>query len=145
VRKAQPARIILDAYPDTSFRGQVRQVVPTADRQRATVQVKVSILDRDPRILPEMGARVDFLDTSRVTSGAAAPSRFRVPAAAVRELNGQSVVWLVRNGRLESRAVEAGPVSGGFREIRSGLAGGEVILVGGVEEPKAGMRVKAQQ
>jgi RND family efflux transporter MFP subunit len=145
VRKAQPARIILDAYPDTSFKGQVRQVVPTADRQRATVQVKVSILDRDPRILPEMGARVDFLDTSRVTSGAAAPSRFRVPAAAVRELNGQSVVWLVRNGRLESRAVEAGPVSGGFREIRSGLAGGEVILVGGVEEPKAGMRVKAQQ
>ncbi len=145
VRKAQPARIILDAYPDTSFKGQVRQVVPTADRQRATVQVKVSILDRDPRILPEMGARVDFLDTTRVTAGAAAPSRFRMPAAAVRELNGQSVVWLVRNGRLESRAVEAGPVSGGFREIRSGLAGGEVLLVGGVDEPKAGMRVKAAQ
>jgi multidrug efflux pump subunit AcrA (membrane-fusion protein) len=141
-----PARIILDAYPDTSFKGQVRQVVPTADRQRATVQVKVSILDRDPRILPEMGARVDFLDTTRATAGAgaSAPSRFRVPGAAVRELNGQSVVWLVRNGRLESRAVEAGPVSGGFREIRSGLSGGEVMLVGGVEEPKAGMRVKTQ-
>jgi RND family efflux transporter MFP subunit len=147
VLKAMPARIILDAYPDTSFKGQVRQVVPTADRQRATVQVKVSILDRDPRILPEMGARVDFLDTTRATAGAgaAAPSRFRVPGAAVRELNGQSVVWLVRNGRLESRAVEAGPVSGGFREIRSGLAGGEVLLVGGVEEPKAGMRVKVAQ
>jgi RND family efflux transporter MFP subunit len=146
VLKAMPARIILDAYPDTSFKGQVRQVVPTADRQRATVQVKVSILDRDPRILPEMGARVDFLDTTRATAGAgaSAPSRFRVPGAAVRELNGQSVVWLVRNGRLESRAVEAGPVSGGFREIRSGLSGGEVMLVGGVEEPKAGMRVKTQ-
>ncbi|HEY0351534.1 MAG TPA: efflux RND transporter periplasmic adaptor subunit, partial [Gemmatimonadales bacterium] len=145
VLKAQPARITLDAYPDTSFRGQVRQVVPTADRQRATVQVKVSIIDHDPRILPEMGARVDFLDTTRVTTGAAAPSRFRVPSAAVRELNGQSVVWLVRNGRLESRPVEAGPVSGGFREIRSGLSGGEVLLVGGVEEPKAGMRVKVQK
>jgi RND family efflux transporter MFP subunit len=146
VLKAQPARITLDAYPDTSFRGQVRQVVPTADRQRATVQVKVSILDHDPRILPEMGARVDFLDTTRVTAGAAvAPSRFRVPAAAVRQLNGQSVVWLVRNERLESRPVEAGPVSGGFREIRSGLSGGEVLLVGGVEEPKVGMRVKAQK
>ncbi|MGH7522571.1 MAG: efflux RND transporter periplasmic adaptor subunit, partial [Gemmatimonadales bacterium] len=55
----QQARITLDAYPDTSFRGSVRQVVPTADRQRATVQVKVRIADRDPRILPEMGARVD--------------------------------------------------------------------------------------
>jgi len=144
VKNGQPAKITLDAYPDTSFRGRVRQVVPTADRQRATVQVKVAIVDRDPRILPEMGARVDFLDTTHVASGAAAsgPPRFRVPAAAVRELNGQSMVWLVRNGRLESRQVDAGPVSGGFREIRSGLSGGELLLTGGVDEPKAGMRVK---
>ena len=142
---SQPARITLDAYPDTSFRGQVRQVVPTADRQRATVQVKVSIVDRDPRILPEMGARVDFLDTARVArAGAAATPRFRLPSAAVRELNGQSVVWLVRNGKLESRQVEAGPVSGGFREIRSGLSGGEMVLTGGVDTPKAGMRVKVE-
>jgi RND family efflux transporter MFP subunit len=147
VVNGQPAKIILDAYPDTSFQGRVRQVVPTADRQRATVQVKVSITDRDPRILPEMGARVDFLDTARVATGAVAsgPPRFRIPAAAVRELNGATVVWLVRGGRLESRAVEAGPVSGGFREIRSGLAGGELLLTGGVDDPKAGMRVKTQQ
>ena len=144
VKKNGPATITLDAYPDTSFRGAVRQVVPTADRQRATVQVKVSILDRDPRILPEMGARVDFLEDS-VASGpdapAAGPPRFRVPTAAVREVGGESVVWLVRNGRLESRTVQAGPVSAGFREVRSGLAGGEQLLVGGVEKPEAGMRV----
>jgi RND family efflux transporter MFP subunit len=144
VKKDGPATITLDAYPDTSFRGAVRQVVPTADRQRATVQVKVSILDRDPRILPEMGARVDFLEDS-VASGpeapAAGPPRFRVPAAAVREVNGESVVWLVRNGRLEPRTVQTGPVSAGFREVRSGLAGGEQLLVGGVEKPEAGMRV----
>ena len=119
----QPARITLDAYPDTSFRGEVRQVVPTADRQRATVQVKVSILDHDPRILPEMGARVDFLaaDSRAVPPGRrrsrAGPPRFRLPAAAVREAGGRSVVWLVRDGRLQAREVEAGPVSGGFREI----------------------------
>ena len=129
--------------PTPRFAARVRQVVPTADRQRATVQVKVAIVDRDPRILPEMGARVDFLDTTRVAAGAPqGPQRFRVPAAAVRELNGATVVWLVRGGRLESRAVEAGPVSGGFREIRSGLSGGELLLTGGVDEPKAGMRVK---
>jgi hypothetical protein len=52
-------------------------------------------------------------------------------------------VWLVRNGRLEPRKVQAGPVSAGFREVRSGLAGGEQLLVGGVEEPAAGMRVEA--
>jgi HlyD family secretion protein len=145
VKKDGPATITLDAYPDTSFRGAVRQVVPTADRQRATVQVKVSILDRDPRILPEMGARVDFLEDSVATGSEArvgGPPRFRVPAAAVREANGESVVWLVRNGRLEPRTVQAGPVSAGFREVRSGLAGGEQLLVGGVEQPQAGMRVE---
>jgi HlyD family secretion protein len=145
VRNGQAARITLDAYPDTGFRGAVRQVVPTADRQRATVQVKVAITDHDPRILPEMGARVDFLepDTVRATgANTAAPPVIRVPAAAVREDQGQSIVWLVRQGRLERRPVQAGPVSGGFREIRSGLAGGEMLLVSGVETPRPGMRVK---
>jgi RND family efflux transporter MFP subunit len=149
IRKGAPAKITLDAYPDTSFRGEVRQVVPTADRQRATVQVKVSITDRDPRILPEMGSRVDFLeDTARAAAGATAPAgppRFRVPSAAVRELGGETIVWLVRDGRLESRTVQAGPVSGGFREIRSGLSGGEQLLVAGIENPKAGMRVKVEE
>lgn len=140
----QPARIVLDAYPDTAFHGMVRQVVPTADRQRATVQVKVNILDRDPRILPEMGARVDFIepDTGHATTPALVRPRIRVPADAVSQVNGQTVVWLVRNNRLELRQVEAGPVSAGYREIRTGLSGGELLLTGGVEEPKEGMRVK---
>ena len=143
IQHNQPARITLDAYPDTGFRGMVRQVVPTADRQRATVQVKVSITERDPRILPEMGARVDFLepDTARSAGTTAAP-RIRIPVAAVREENGQTIVWLVRQGRLERRPVQAGPVSGGFREIRNGLAGGELLLTGGVDAPRPGMRVK---
>ena len=150
IRNGRPARITLDAYPDTTFRGAVRQVVPTADRQRATVQVKVSIADRDPRILPEMGAKVDFLqpaDSAEAQlaygAGVAAPA-VRVPAAAVRTDAGASVVWVVRDGRLVRRPVTAGPVSGDFREIRSGLNGGEQLLVGGVEAPAEGMRVKVQ-
>ena len=147
VEHDQDARITLDAYPDTSFRGRVRQVVPTADRQRATVQVKVSILDRDPRILPEMGARVDFVaaPAGSTTDGspgpaASAPS-FRLPASAVRDQDGTTVVWLIREGRLEPRPVEAGPVSADYREIRRGLTGGELVLSGGVDDPKPGMRV----
>ena len=141
VRGGQPARIILDAYPDTGFRGSVRQVVPTADRQRATVQVKVSILDHDARILPEMGARVEFLEPAGQTA-ATVRTHVTVPAAAVRTQDGRAVVWIVSGQRLERRDVDAGPVSGGFREIRSGLAGGETLLVAGVENPAAGMRVK---
>lgn len=140
----RPARITLDAYPDTTFRGAVRQVVPTADRQRATVQVKVSIDDHDPRILPEMGAKVDFLEPVQRTGGAATPARtsIRVPAAAVKSDAGASVVWIVRDGRLTKRPVTTGPVSGGFLEVRSGLNGGEQLLVGGVDAPTENMRVK---
>jgi RND family efflux transporter MFP subunit len=145
VTRDQPARIVLDAYPDASFKGRVRQVVPTADRQRATVQVKVSILDHDSRILPEMGARVDFLEPERPRGEApvaALPRMFRVPAAAVFQSQGETVVWVIRNGRLERRPVDAGPVSAGFREIRAGLSGGELLLAGGVDTPTPGMRVR---
>ena len=146
IQRDQQARITLDAYPDTAFRGAVRQIIPTADRQRATVQVKVSILDHDPRILTEMGAKVEFLAAARpAQTGVAQPverPRIIIPAEAVRSENGRDVVWIVRDGRLQSRDVDAGPVSGNFREIRSGLSGGEQLLVGGVETPRAGQRVK---
>ena len=148
ISKGLAARITLDAYPDTSFRGAVRQVVPTADRQRATVQVKVSITDRDSRILPEMGAKVDFLQPEVSAAGAAQPVArpvVRVPQTAVQEDAGKSVVWIVRNDRLTRREIEAGPVSAGFREVRSGLTGGELVLIGGVEKPTDGMRVKIGQ
>jgi RND family efflux transporter MFP subunit len=146
IASGRPARITLDAYPDTTFRGTVRQVVPTADRQRATVQVKVSILDRDPRILPEMGAKVDFLEPEQPGAAGAAPARalVRVPAAAVKADGGTSYVWLVRDGKLSKRAVTTGPVSAGFLEVRSGLNGGEQLLVGGVDAPAEGMKVKTQ-
>jgi RND family efflux transporter MFP subunit len=145
----QQARITLDAYPDTAFRGSVRQVIPTADRQRATVQVKVAIVDRDPRILTEMGAKVEFLQAPRTPTAGADQGverpRIIVPAEAVRSENGRDQVWIIRDGRLHSRDVDAGPVSGNFREIRSGLSGGEQLLVGGIETPREGQRVKLSQ
>ena len=145
IANGRPARITLDAYPDTTFRGEVRQVVPTADRQRATVQVKVSILDHDPSILPEMGAKVDFLEPEQPrTAGASVRTAIRVPAAALKTDGGAGYVWLVRDGRLTKRPVTTGPVSGGFLEVRSGLSGGEQLMVGGVEAPVEGMKVKTQ-
>lgn len=141
VHLGEPARITLDAYPDTSFRGAVRLVVPTADRQKATVQVKVSILERDSRILPEMGARVEFLESARRGAGPAPRPRVVVPGDAVHSDGGETVVWLVQGGRLERRVIDAGPVSGGLREVRSGLVGGERLLLSGVERPAPGMRV----
>ena len=137
----QPARITLDAYPDTSFRGRVRQVVPTADRQRATVQVKVSIVDRDPRILPEMGAKVDFLepDTAPRRERRRRAAAVRVPGRrGARAERPERRLAGARRRRARGASREAGPVSAGFREVRSGLSGGEQLLVGGVESPTEG-------
>ncbi|MFQ5703648.1 MAG: efflux RND transporter periplasmic adaptor subunit [Gemmatimonadales bacterium] len=137
----QRARIVLDAYPTLAFGGAVRQIVPTADRQKATVQVKVSILDRDPRILPEMGARVEFLETRDSSSNAGASPRIFVPSEVVRNIGGETIVWVVRNGTVSRTTVEAGPVSGGRREILSGLYGGEQVVLNPPDALQDGVNV----
>ena len=139
----QLADIVLDAYPTESFRGHVRQVVPTADRQKATVLVRVAIDSKDARILPEMGARVVFREPAAAASPAApAVSRIFVPAAAVKNEGEQAVVYVVQEERAVRRVVEAGPVSGGEREIRRGLSGGESLVLEPPAELQDGARVR---
>ena len=142
IRGGQPARIVLDAYPEDDYPGEVRQIVPTADRVRATVLVKVSFLERDARILPEMAARVDFLEDPTAMPQSDDTPRVFVPGEAVRNEGGQSFVWVVRNGTVTRTPVEAGPVSGGRREVRSGLSGGERIVTSGFEDLVDGMVVE---
>jgi RND family efflux transporter MFP subunit len=138
----QVARIVLDAYPDTSFAGQVRQVVPTADRQKATVQVKVAILDRDPRILPEMGAKVVF-EPAADSTRAGVPRRVWVPEDAVAQVGGRARVWVVEGGKATAREVETGAMRGEQIEITRGLAGGESVVVGAPAGLADGARVRA--
>jgi HlyD family secretion protein len=144
VHNGEDARITLDAYPDTSFQGRVRQVVPTADRQKATVQVKVSILDRDPRILPEMGAKVEFV---RGAGDAAAPvtaRRVLVPKAAIVQGPSGARVWVIENERVAARAVDVGPEHGDRVEIRSGLAGSERVVLNAPSGLKEGAHVRVR-
>ena len=145
VSNGQKSRIALDAYPDTSFAGEVRQVVPTADRQKATVQVKVSILDRDPRILPEMGAKVDFLREEGEAARAAAPRRVLVPSAAITRNGAEARVWIVSEGKASPRSVELGPPRGAQIEVRSGLEGGESLILDAPPSLKVGVKVKVKQ
>ncbi len=142
VAHEQAALITLDAYPDTTFRGLVRQIVPTADRQKATVLVKVSIEDRDPRILPEMGAKVEFLEAAAGPRREAGPARVFVPASAVQVEGGVQIVWVVSQERVERREIEAAPVTGDWREVRRGLQGGEQVVIVGWEGLEDGDRVR---
>ena len=145
IRDDQPAEIILDAYPAERFPGHVRQVVPTADRQKATVLVRVAIDSHDPRILPEMGARVVFGEEEGAPTGAVLPPRVFVPAAAVRNDGGQDVVWVVVDGRATRRVIEAGPVMADEREVRGGLQGGETLILDPPADLADGDRVRVPQ
>jgi RND family efflux transporter MFP subunit len=143
IRNGQAARITLDAYQDTSFAGQVRQVVPTADRAKATVQVKVSILDRDPRILPEMGAKVQFVrHDDRAAAAPATARRTLIPNTAVVQAGDGARVWVVDGDRATARPVELGSTRGDQIEVRNGLAGGERVVLSPPASLKEGMKVR---
>ncbi|HEX6938662.1 MAG TPA: efflux RND transporter periplasmic adaptor subunit [Longimicrobiales bacterium] len=143
IQDGQPAEIVLDAYPTVRFPGHVRQIMPTADRQKATVLVRVAIDARDERILPEMGARVVFLEPTEADARTeAGPPRVFVPAAAVRNEAGEDVVYVVADGIARRRVIEAGPVSGGEREVRGGLNGGETLVIDAPAELTDGARVR---
>ncbi|HXW09895.1 MAG TPA: efflux RND transporter periplasmic adaptor subunit [Steroidobacteraceae bacterium] len=126
VRAGQRVEGVLDAYPDWRIPAHVISIVPTADRQKATVRVRIGLDELDPRILPDMGIKVSFLEDA--TAAAAAP-QVRVPANAIVDEDGASHVWVVRDGKVERRAVKASPTPDGQVAVLEGLDGGETLVV----------------
>jgi len=126
VRNGQPAEIQLDALPDTRFRGEVRSVVPTVDRSKATVTVKVRFIEIDPRVLPEMSAKVAFL--SREVREEENTPRTAVPASAVTERGGRKVVYSLREGKAHEIPVQTGSAVGDLIEVSGVQAGDKVVL-----------------
>jgi RND family efflux transporter MFP subunit len=147
VRPGQPVTARLDAYPDWSIPAEVNTVVPAADRQKATVRVRVSLLERDPRILPEMGISVRFLENEPAPLPAgesAASALLTVPATALFEANGRSYVWRVDDGLVERRAVQAGARRGGRIAILAGLTERDRIVAdAGIDGLAEGAAVQA--
>jgi HlyD family secretion protein len=142
VQPGQPVTSVLDAYPDWKIPSHVRTVIPTADRQKATVKVRISFDKLDPRILPDMGVKVTFLGEE--TGATKAAVRVLVPHDAVRQENGQPVVFLYRDGKVERRTVRVGATQGNDAEIIAGVADGDRLVVG-AEPLKDGQRVDAKQ
>lgn len=126
VRPDQPVVATLQAYPEWEIPGHVITTVPAADRQKATVKVRIAVdALGDPRLLPDMGAKVSF----RGEADGTARSRVLVPAGAVRREGGSAAVFVVRDGRVERRAVTAGGTTGERVEVLSGLRAGERVVV----------------
>ena len=130
----------LDAYPDWDIPGAVITTVPAADRQRATVLVRIAFDELDPRILPDMGVNVAFLEDEPPEPRAEA-TRLLVPAGAARSREGRDIVYVLRGDLVERRAVRLGASVGNQVEVVSGLTAGERVVVEGPDDLADGDRV----
>jgi RND family efflux transporter MFP subunit len=130
----------LDAYPDWDIPGAVITTVPAADRQRATVLVRIAFDELDPRILPDMGVNVAFLEDEPPEPRAGA-TRLLIPTAAARSREGLDIVYVLRGDLVERRAVRLGASVGNQVEVVSGLTAGERVVVEGPEDLVDGDRV----
>jgi RND family efflux transporter MFP subunit len=143
VTPGQPADAVLDAYPDWHIPATVRTVIPTADRQKATVKVRLTFDELDPRILPDMGVKVAFRETVEEES-TATPAQSLVPQPAVRTDGGQTVVFVVEDEIVDRRAVSVGRSIGTDVEIMAGVVPGDRVVVSEAEGLTDGQKVKVK-
>jgi RND family efflux transporter MFP subunit len=141
VKANQRVEATLDAYPDAPLAARVINIVPTADRTKATVRVRIGFENLEPRILPDMGIKVRFLDDAPAPAADAGP-RIRVPAGAVQREGDEAFVWVVSDGHAERRAVTLGPESEGSVEIRAGVQNGEELVSPVVQGLEDGGKVR---
>jgi RND family efflux transporter MFP subunit len=140
VKPGQEVTAVLDAYPDWKIPCRVRTIIPTADRQKATVEVRIAFDKLDPRILPDMGVKVTFLGQEQKQAKQAPPG-VMVPQNAVRDDRGQKIVFLVKGDHIERHAVRVGTINGAQTQILAGLAPGDTVVVGGPRDLKDGEAV----
>lgn len=146
VQPGQRVEATLNAYPDWKIPCSVIAVIPTADRSKATVKVRIGIEANDARIIPDMGVRVSFLPEAPKDGAAAeAPRGVTIPAEAVREEGSTKVVFVVGDGVVERRAVGVGGTRGGQVQVVAGLAAGERVALGDLSKLSDGAKVEIQE
>ena len=145
VKPGQKVIATLDAYPDWQIPSTVRTVIPTADRQKATVKVRISFDQLDPRILPDMGVKVAFLSDEPPAAKGKSEAKVLIPGSAVRKEEGKSIVFLVHDGKVERRAVSLGREHGSDVEVIAGVSAGDSLVVKSAEALRDGQAVEVKQ
>ena len=138
VEPGQKVEATLDSYPDWHMPSKVIAIIPAADRQKATVKVRVGFEKLDPRILPDMGVKVAFQGAEGMP---AAQKSIVIPKTAIQQRDGRDVVWIAREGRVEKRAVSVGAARGNEVTVGAGLNGGERVVVEGADKLADGARI----
>jgi len=144
VKPDMPCEAVLDAYPDWKIPAHVVAVIPSADRGKATVKVRVALEQKDERVVPDMGVRVSFLAAKPKVEAKPVPGVLLPPEAVV-ERDGAQVVFVVQENRAEQRAVRLGSDVGKFRLATEGLKAGETVVVSPPAELKQGSTVSNKE
>jgi RND family efflux transporter MFP subunit len=145
VRPGQRVEGVLNAYPDWKIPCAVIAVIPTADRSKATVKVRIGIQVKDARIIPDMGVRVAFLPEAEAGAPAEAPSGVLIPAEAVKDDNGTTVVFVLKGETVERRAVKLGASRGGQVQVLAGVSAGDQVALGDLAQLADGTKVEVTQ
>jgi RND family efflux transporter MFP subunit len=141
IKEGRECVITLDAYPEKSYQGYVFKIVPTADRSKATVLVKVGFKNYDSRVLPEMSAKVSFLSEKNESEENQLPV-LTIPLSAVEEINGKKIVYFVNNDKAVQSEITTGRLLGNYVEVVSGLKEGDEIIDNLNDKIKDGVKVK---
>ncbi len=142
VKPNMPAEAVLDAYPDWKIPAHVIAIVPAADRGKATVKVRVALEHKDGRIVPDMGVRVSFLEQKQDAQAAETPKGSLVPAGAMAERDGHTIVFVIDGDRAQQRTVTvANGSQGDVRHVLAGVRPGESVVLSPPETLKDGSRV----
>lgn len=142
ITAGMPADVVLDAHPDVHFPAEVRALFPSADRDKATIPVRVRFLMEDERIRPDLGAKVTFLRKRLSDEIVVIRKTLRVPAEALRSRNGEMTAWVVREGRAEPTTVTVGEETNGSIEVLTGLNEGDQVVVDKLNRMRRGLRIR---
>ena len=141
VKPGMPTETVLNAYQDWKIPGKVIAIIPAADRGKATVKVRVGIDAKDARIVPDMGARVSFLEEAKPVQADVKPGVL-VPAAAIVERDGKDVAFAIDGEAVQQRTLKLGRTLGDDREVLEGLSGGDAVVLDPPEQLADGSRVR---
>ncbi|WP_369914930.1 efflux RND transporter periplasmic adaptor subunit [Xanthomonas sp. NCPPB 3005] len=142
VKPGMPVEAVLNAYPEWKIPAEVIAIIPSADRGKATVKVRVALKQKDPRIVPEMGVRVSFLEAPQAQAQDK-PQGVRAPGAAIVKRGGQDVAFALKeDNTVEQRALKTGIALGDDRQVLSGLAAGDTVVLDPPETLRDGVKVK---
>ena len=137
-----PVEATLNAYPDWKIPAEVIAIIPAADRGKATVKVRIAIKVHDPRVVPDMGVRVSFLEPTRPAGAGGTPPGVLAPAAAIVSRDGKQVAFVVSGDEVAQRAVKLGRTLGDDREVLEGLGGGDTVVLDPPDNLADGTRVR---